>query len=142
MPYSHKAYLIRRLSESSEKAGKAAEAALKLGHGRVGLIVAALERAVDRSEDKILKHIDVFRVNDLRLDLDALKLTGAEDDGLDRTAAGRELESRGLQLLLHLQEVLLHLLRLLHHVKLVAAGITAAESAFCHSIFLQKIVFI
>lgn len=56
----------------SEKAGEAAEAALKLGHGRVGLIVTALERAVDRSEDKILKHIDVFRVNDLRLDLDAL----------------------------------------------------------------------
>ena len=63
---------------------------------------------------------------------------GKGDVVAECAAACRELKLFGLKLLLHFQEILLHLLSLSHHVHLVAAaGISAAKSAFCHFYILR-----
>src|SRR4029079_4101725 len=76
--------------------------------------------------DQILEHADLLFRDDLRIDLHGLHLLGAVDDDGDHAAAGVAFDAQLGHLLL---QVLLHLLRLLHHVLDVHISSTSRISA-------------
>ena len=60
----------------------------------------------------------------------------AVDGSRDHAAAGHRGEGFGLLLRLHPEHFLLHLLRLLHHSRLIHSAGHTPESAFCHNMIL------
>ena len=87
---------------------------------------------VDRRNDHILQHFHIVGVDCLRVNRNAHQLALAADDRRTITPPAVASYCFFFHLLLHLQKVLLHLLRLLHHLHLVHAahGHAAAVSAF------------
>jgi hypothetical protein len=81
---------------------------------------------VQRGDDQILEHPDILFRDDLRIDLHGLNLLGAVDDDGDHAAAGVAFHAQLGHLLL---QVLLHLLRLFHHVLDVHISSTSRISA-------------
>ena len=103
--------------------------------GRGGVHLA--QRLIDCGDDEVLEHVHILGVHGLGVYREPRELVLAAHDGLHDAAAGRRLEARGLKLLLHPAQLLLHLLSLLHHIGLVHAAhaaVAAAETAFCHGI--------
>src|SRR5215211_4340163 len=73
-------------------------------------------RVVEGGDQQILKHLDLFRVDDRLVDLDPLDVALAVQGQLHHAAAGHAGHLDGFELRLHLGHLLLHLLRLLHQL--------------------------
>src|SRR3954469_6199538 len=93
-----------------------------LGH----LFIRFAMRVIDRGDDHILQHLDLFLRDHFRIDLEGLNLLRAIDGDGDHAAAGVALDAQFGHLLL---QALLHLLRLLHHLLDVHISSTSRISA-------------
>ena len=112
----------------------AADAARNRGHLALRLIGSRLECLIDRCNDQILQHVDVVRINNVRLDFNALERGSAGYSRGNHTAACRAGGFHLRDLLLRLEHALLHLLCLLHHRLHVHAAAEAAETlTLCHN---------
>src|SRR5687767_9826210 len=110
--------------ELHAREAEAAQSAGERTH-RAGLELLRLARSVaDGRDDEVLEALDVVRVDRPGVDLQPEHLTGAGDRGADQVAAGAALDLGLGELGLRLDQLLLHLLRLLHqllHVRLSGA---------------------
>src|SRR5665213_658610 len=108
-------------------AGRELEAAGQFAHalGECGLGVGA--RLVDGGDYEILKDLGFFRLEQGRIDGDALHLALAGHGDLDKATAGAAFDFQRGDLGLQLAHFLLKLLGLLHH---------AHEIAHCHRLLV------
>ena len=125
----------RRETRASEQAAQI-QAAGETGHVVRRFGVRRPHGFVDRGNDHILEHFHVVGIHCLWLDLDADQFMLAVDGGRDHAATGCRREGFGLLLCLHPKHFLLHLLRLLHHSRLIHSAGHTPESAFCHNMIL------
>src|SRR5687767_12834424 len=88
------------------------------------LLVHLPVRVVDGGDEQVLQHLDIVFGHDFRVDLYRLQLLGAVDDDCHHAAAGRRFDTQVGHLLL---QTLLHLLRLLHHVRNVHWSISSTS---------------
>src|ERR1043166_4650927 len=104
------------LCTRARRSERQVEAARDLGIGLGHLLLRGALRLADRRDHQVLEQRDVLLVEDLRGEFQLLQHLLAVHDGLDEPAAGRGLVALLGQLGLELAHLLLHLLRLLHHV--------------------------
>ena len=86
------------------------------------LVEAAPHGLVHGRHDEVLEHLHVLEIDGLGADRQAHQLVLAVHGRLDNAAARGGLVLLRLHLLLHLQQVLLHLLGLLHHLRLILSA--------------------
>src|SRR2546423_1308355 len=107
-----------RLWDSILRAAPAgpAEAAHRATQARLGQLLRGADGLVDGSQHHVLEHLYVLRIHSVRVDPDLLDFLRAGDAHGHHPATSAGLDLLGLEGLLCLRHLVLHLLDLAHHL--------------------------